>query len=294
VPQLGAVIAQLAGGLLPLAGILFDVLGDIGREITLVVTAAAPAIVAFEQIYTSVYSALKPVLELVIQLVAGALAESMKFLSEMVLQITPYLLAFAKALEQMFTWLANTVKELLGLAGASLPEFIKANPGASTGAAVATGTNIGSVESVIQAAMKRAFKGTSPEVAAAIKTADIMGGLDAKAKAILDQLMKLPEELWALLPGPIQAFLSGAGAAITDIDNWMKALAAKFVGNPATLKGGPFTDADDAKFRLTKFVNNTHPELSPDDRRAERDRLFEDWKRTGKLPPTAGTVGYSS
>lgn len=208
IPQIGAVIGQLAGGLMPIFQVLFNVFSKIGQAILLVVQALAPAIVAFEQIYTAIYEALEPVLDTLVSVVAGVLSEAMKLLAEIMKWVAPYIIAFARIIQTVFTQIQTYVKELFAVLGINLPEFAKPKEGPSVGAAVAKGTNIGSVEGVLQSAMKSAFAiGTgAKDVDSAVKTASIAEELNRKAAEIETKLKNLPKEIsetvksWVLIP----------------------------------------------------------------------------------------------
>jgi phage-related protein len=252
VPQLGAVVAQIAAGLVPLFRILFGLLGTIGQAITLVVSAITPAIVALEQVYAAVYGALQPILETIVSILSGVLATAFKFLSDIVLQITPYILAVAKGMEMLFRWLEKTVRELFALIGLELPEFTKPKEGASVGAAVATGVNISGAAdaNVLKESLKNAFKGIGTEAKEdpIVKVAGIAEGLSKKADEILQVLFEMfnqgdevvrnaisiyksivqvPDAVWNALPDEIKNIFRDLAKSLERLNPFGSGEAAK-------------------------------------------------------------------
>lgn len=211
-PQLGAIVGQLAQGLIPIFKVLFNVFGYVGQALTMVVAAAAPAIQAFEAIYTSLYQALEPALKLLSEVVGGALAQAMKWLSDALSHVTPYLVAFAQVLKDVFTSIAEQIKEFLALSGVTLPDFMKPKEGSSVNAA-AKGTSIGSVESVIQEALKSAYGSGTATKDPALETSKMAAAIKDRADQIYNQIKGMPKEIadsikeWAL--GPLNKFLTG-------------------------------------------------------------------------------------
>ena len=221
-PQLGALIGELASGLLPIFRVFFNIFAQIGQALTLVVEAAAPVIVAFEQIYSAIYEALEPIYKTLIQVVSGAMVQAFKWLSDAVLFVTPYIIAFARVLKEIFEWVGSSIKEMLGMMGVSIPEFVKPKEGASVGAA-AKGTNIGNVESLIQSAMKSAFSlGSSPGPEDPAKTtAAIASALLEKAKEIYDQVKWFTENVVEVLTGWGSKALDWLAKLFGSLAQWM-------------------------------------------------------------------------
>ncbi|HEV3385598.1 MAG TPA: hypothetical protein VG097_12345 [Gemmata sp.] len=189
-PQLGSVIAAMLSSFMPVVRIIFDAFSMIGQGILLVFQAAQPLIEMFGMMYTAIYETFFPVIKLLIETVAGALGQAMKWLSEAFQQILPYILAFTMYLKDLIDKFVAWIRELLGLAGVKLPDFVKPEEDKSVGAA-AKGTNIGSVESVISTAMKSAFAlgtGAQPPDDPVMRTVALTGGILAKAQEIYVQI----------------------------------------------------------------------------------------------------------
>jgi phage-related protein len=232
-PQLGQIIASLAEGLLPVVKIIFDVMSKLGQAINLVLVALAPIIVAFEQIYQAIFEALQPVLTSLIQIVSGVMVQALGALAKAVLYVTPYIIAFAQAMKEVFEWVGNAIKELLGFVGLTIPKFKEIDKNASVGAAT-RGASISSVDDVIKRALTSAYSTgigpkKDPALDAALKTVSIAESLKTQADIILKNLKNLPKKFWAELDPELKT-------AITNFIEVVKKLAPIAGALPAMIR----------------------------------------------------------
>jgi len=200
-PQLGAVAGAILQGMVPAFRIVMDLGGRVGQIFLLMVNEARPAIEMMGAAFTQVLTALQPSMIEMTNLIGGTVASLVRLVAGVFQLVTPYITAFALVMVKFVDWVVYGIRQILSLLGLDFSATTTpAKDDSSTGMA-ATGANIGSVQSVIDTAMKNAFAIGGAAVDIPRETLDIAKGLKEIVDGILNALKNLPGAIWEKIQG---------------------------------------------------------------------------------------------
>lgn len=178
----------------------FEVVNRYLQQFANVVTAVTPAVEAVVTVFGELLEALRPLGDVLADTFGALYVEAARAVADALKTAAPYMVAFAKVLQDVVKWVSDGMRELLGLVGVSGTETKPVKPGSSVGAA-ARNTQLSDVTSLLDRARTSAYKiGTAAEDPVK-RTASAVEEIRRRAEEIYDQLLELPDQIGEYILG---------------------------------------------------------------------------------------------